>query len=122
MTKLANDSENGNNRVLKVYVKRFNPSIDHEPYWQTFEVPREHVARLLDVVEYIQQRIDPTLAIRPHYCRDLVCNACYIQYNGKPRMSCMTPLTDKIKEITLEPMEGYVLIRDLVVDFMQKTE
>ena len=122
MTKLANDSGNGYNRALKVYVKRFNPQIDHEPYWQTFEVPREHVARLLDVVEYIQRKIDPTLAIRPHYCRDLVCNACYIQYNGKPRMSCMTPLTDKIKEITLEPMKGYVLIRDLVVDFMQKVE
>ena len=119
-------SNNPDNRLngkpmIKVHVRRFDPKTDADPYWQDFEVPHGSVARLLDVLEYLN-KLDPTLACRPHYCRDLVCNACYVNYNGKQRMSCMTPLNDKITEITLEPMKGYRVIRDLVVDFMDKVK
>lgn len=105
---------------ITVHVKRYNPEFDQEPYWQTYEVPRCEVSRLLDVIEYIVKELDPSLASRPHYCRDLVCNACYVNFNNKPRMSCMTPITEKITEIRLEPMEGFQVVRDLVVDFLDK--
>jgi succinate dehydrogenase / fumarate reductase iron-sulfur subunit len=107
--------------TVRVRVRRFDPHTDGQPpHWQDFDVPRGSVARLLDVLQYLQQE-DPTIAIRPHYCRDLVCNGCYVNYNGKPRMSCMTPLNDRMTEITLEPLQGYRVIRDLVVDFLDKT-
>jgi succinate dehydrogenase / fumarate reductase iron-sulfur subunit len=104
-----------------VRVRRFDPqTIGQPPYWQDFQVPRGRVARLLDVLQYLQQE-DPTIATRPHFCRDLVCNGCYVNYNGKPRMSCMTPLNARVTDITLEPLQGYRVIRDLVVDFLDKT-
>lgn len=116
-------NSNGNEKKdVQVKVRRFNPAVDQEAHWQTYKVPRDQVARLLDVVEYICKHLDPTLAIRPHYCRDLVCNACFINFNGKPRMSCMTLINDSIEELTIEPQKGYRVIRDLVVDFSEKTE
>jgi fumarate reductase iron-sulfur subunit len=108
------------NNVIKVRIKRFNPITDKEPYWQTYEVPRDGVTRLLDIMEYIHTHIDPTLAYRRHYCRDLVCDACFININGTPRMSCMMPLKENTTEITLEPQSGYFLVRDLVVDFLKQ--
>jgi fumarate reductase iron-sulfur subunit len=118
------ESRNGSVGVFKVKVKRFNPATDAESYWQTYEVPRNKVSRLLDVLEYIHTHLDPTLACRRHYCRDLVCNACFINYQHKPRMSCMTPLNEKVTDdvIVLEPQSGYRVIRDLVVDFLDKTD
>jgi succinate dehydrogenase/fumarate reductase iron-sulfur protein len=109
-----------NKHVINVRIKRFNPDTDREPYWQTYEVPGDKVSRLLDIMEYIHSHLDPTLAYRRHYCRDLVCDACFININGTPQMSCMMPLKGDEKEIILEPQEGYVLVRDLVVDFLKE--
>jgi succinate dehydrogenase/fumarate reductase iron-sulfur protein len=124
MNNKKHNGQNTVNGVLKVVIKRFNPAKDEEPYWQTYEVPRDEVSRLLDVVEYIHKNLDPTLAARRHYCRDLVCNACFINYNGKPRMACMTPISGRMKqdEIVLEPQSGYRVVRDLVVDFSSKID
>ncbi|MFV1990421.1 MAG: 2Fe-2S iron-sulfur cluster-binding protein [Acidimicrobiales bacterium] len=115
---------NGSAGVFKVRIRRSNPAVGEEPYWQMYEVPRDKVARLLDVLEYIHAHLDPTLACRRHYCRDLVCNVCFINYQNKPRMSCMTPLNETIAEdeIVLEPQSGYRVIRDLVVDFLDKID
>lgn len=110
------------NHVFKVRVKRCNPAAGEEPYWQDYEVPSQSVSRLLDVLEYIHANLDHTLAVRRHYCRDLMCNACFINYQGRPRMACMTPMDNSIDEIILEPQEGYRLIRDLVVDFLEKED
>lgn len=117
-----NNSPEVDRENLIVHVKRFNPRSDTEPFWQTYEVPRTKVSRLLDVIEYIQKELDPSLAIRPHYCRDLVCNACYVNYDSKPRMSCMTPINDRMKEFKLEPLAGHRVVRDLVVDFLEHTD
>jgi len=124
---MSNSREIGNGSsadVFRVRIRRSNPAVGEDPHWQMYEVPRDKVARLLDVLEYIHTNLDPTLACRRHYCRDLVCNACFINYQRKPRMSCMTPLNETFKddEIVLEPQSGYRVIRDLVVDFLDKID
>lgn len=118
----SNGQEHRDDNVLTVRVRRFNPAHDKEPYWQTYEVPRIRTTRALDILEYIHTELDPTLGYRRHLCRDTVCRGCFVKLNGKPRMTCMTPLAHDLTEITLEPMGGYRHIRDLVVDFTTKLD
>ncbi len=112
--------QSSNDRVT-VRIKREDPANGKPPWWQTYEVPRDRAYRVLDVLEYITDHLDPTLAFRPHVCRDLCCRVCWLRVNGKARMACSTPLPNA-KEVTLEPCTDYALIRDLVVDFSHKLE
>jgi fumarate reductase iron-sulfur subunit len=98
---------------LKVLVQRTSG-------FQQFEVPREPSQTVLDVVTYIQRRLDPTLAYR-YACRVGMCGSCAMTVNGVPRWTCRTHV-DKVLEkdqITLGPLRNLPLIRDLVVDMRE---
>jgi fumarate reductase iron-sulfur subunit len=95
---------------LKVLVKR-------TAGYQEFEVPREPSQTVLDVVTYIQRKLDPTLAYR-FACRVGMCGSCAMTVNGVPRWTCRTHV-DRVLEketITVAPLRNLPVIRDLVVD------
>ncbi len=102
--------------TVTVRIKRYDPSNGVEPHWCEYVVPRSRALRVLDVLEYIQEELDPTLGYRPHMCRDLVCGGCWVQVNGHKRMSCGTPLAG-MDTIMLEPIKTHAVIRDLAVDY-----
>ena len=52
-------------------------------------VPRRDAQTVLDVVTYIQRRLDPTLAYR-FACRVGMCGSCAMTVNGRPRWTCRT--------------------------------
>ena len=94
---------------MKVFVKR-------DSAFQEFEVPREPSQTVLDVVTYIQRRLDPTLAYR-YACRVGMCGSCAMMVNEVPRWTCRTHVDRVLQEeaITLEPLRNLPVIRDLVV-------
>ena len=49
--------------------------------YQRYAVPREDSQTVLDVVTYIQRRLDPTLAYR-FACRVGMCGSCAMTVNG----------------------------------------
>jgi succinate dehydrogenase/fumarate reductase-like Fe-S protein len=107
---------------LKVKILRYDPEKDKEAKYQTFEIPTEGTVFVLKALNYIYENIDPTLAYRRHLCLGAwdsdtanLCRACLMLINGKPRYACSTIVEGD--EITLEPLRGYEVIRDLVVDF-----
>jgi succinate dehydrogenase / fumarate reductase iron-sulfur subunit len=72
---------------------------------------------VLDVVHRIQAEEAPDLAVRWN-CKAGKCGSCSAEVNGKPRLMCMTRM-DTLpvdKPITLQPMQAFPLIRDLVTD------
>jgi fumarate reductase iron-sulfur subunit len=98
---------------LKVLVKRGDS-------YQEFEVPRQPSQTVLDVVTYIQRKLDPTLAYR-FACRVGMCGSCAMTVNGVPRWTCRTHV-DKVLErntITVAPLRNLPVIRDLVVDMRE---
>lgn len=112
-------------RVVKVKVQRFNPATDEKPYYQTFEVPTPEQKDLIcasefsrftvsDALEYIYENLDSSLAFY-YTCRYGSCRGCECIVNGKARIACHTPL-DNSGEIVVEPLPGYEVIRDLIVD------
>ncbi len=106
--------------MIKVRVRRQDPALEESARFEEYQVPCSRARRVLDVLEYIQEELDPTLAWRPHLCRDSCCSACWLQVDGRKRMACTTVLDETRGPIVLEPLPGYALIRDLVVDYSRE--
>jgi succinate dehydrogenase / fumarate reductase iron-sulfur subunit len=72
---------------------------------------------VLDVVRKIQAEQANDLAVRWN-CKAGKCGSCSAEVNGKPRLMCMTRLSEiSLDEpVTVEPMRTFPPIRDLVTD------
>lgn len=102
--------------TITVKIRRCCGPEDAEIRFDTFEVPRENNANVLDVVNYIQNHLDPTLAFR-YSCRAGMCGTCSMRINGRNRWSCRTPVKSfKSALLTIEPLPHYPIIKDLAVD------
>ena len=72
---------------------------------------------VLDAVHGIQSDQANDLAVRWN-CKAGKCGSCSAEINGKPRLMCMTRLSelDLTKPVTIEPMRTLPHVRDLVTD------
>lgn len=72
---------------------------------------------VLDAVHQIQAESAPDLAVRWN-CKAGKCGSCSAEVNGKPRLMCMTRMSEMPdgETITIEPMKAFPPIRDLVTD------
>ncbi len=72
---------------------------------------------VLDAVHQIQAEQANDLAVRWN-CKAGKCGSCSAEVNGKPKLMCMTRLTDlNLDEpVTVEPMRTFPPLRDLVTD------
>src|SRR5260370_7110187 len=88
-----------------------------EGSFQTFPVPRRDGQTVLDVVTYIQRRLDPTLSYR-FACRVGMCGSCAMTVNGRPRWTCRTHVANVAEGGRLEigPLENLPVIKDLATD------
>ena len=85
--------------------------------FETFEVPARASQTVLDVVAWVQQYADPTLAYR-YACRVGMCGSCAMVVNGVPRWTCRTHVSKVAGdgEIRIEPLRNLPVVKDLVVD------
>ncbi len=72
---------------------------------------------VLDAVHAIQAEQAPDLAVRWN-CKAGKCGSCSAEINGKPRLMCMTRMSDYPEDqpITVTPMKAFPVIKDLVTD------
>jgi fumarate reductase iron-sulfur subunit len=91
-----------------------------EGRFQVFDVPRYPSQTVLDVVTYIQRRLDPTLAYR-YACRVGMCGSCAMTVNGVARWTCRTHIDEVARGDRLEigPLKNLPVIRDLVTDMRE---
>jgi succinate dehydrogenase/fumarate reductase-like Fe-S protein len=102
----------------KVTVFRYDPEQDQEGRYVTYEVPIEN-ATVLNVLNYIYEDLDPSLAFRGNLCTKGYCGGCGVMVNGKPVMSCQTLAQ---AEVVIEPHPGFKIIKDLVCDWDRPEE
>lgn len=107
-------------KMIKVKVSRFNPSIDREPYYQTYSVPFEKGISAMSALDYIYHNLDSTIAYYDHAACDLgICARCTGKINGKTGLFCQTVIQG---DVTLEPISQSRVIKDLVVGKMGENE
>jgi len=100
---------------VSVRILRFDSEKDKKPYWQQFEVEAEPTDRVLDLLHYIRDEHDGTLAFR-RSCGHGICGSDAMVINGKNRLACKTLVKDLKQPITIEPLKGFRVIKDLIVD------
>jgi succinate dehydrogenase / fumarate reductase, iron-sulfur subunit len=97
------------------HVYRFDPDADRKPRWQTFELALDGSERMLLDALVRLKAIDPSLSFR-RSCREGVCGSDAMNINGKNGLACVTNLQTLPVSITLKPLPGLPVIRDLIVD------
>ena len=83
----------------------------------SYDVPRMQNQTVLDVVTFVQRRLDASLSYR-FACRVGMCGSCAMTVNGKPRWTCRTHVADAATKGRLEiaPLRNLPVIKDLAVD------
>ena len=103
---------------MQVSVYRYNPDVDSDPYIQDFDldIPGGRDLMVLDVLELLKEK-DPSVTYR-RSCREGVCGSDGLNMNGRNGLACVTPLSEVVKKdkLTIKPLPGLPVIRDLVVD------
>lgn len=102
------------NILLKIY--RFHPEKDTSPHYDTFNFDVEPTERVLDLLEHVRGFIDGSLAFR-RSCAHGVCGSDAMRINGRNRLACKVLVRDLgTSDITVEPLLGLRVIKDLIVD------
>ena len=103
---------------MRFSVYRYNPDVDAKPYMQEYDVPLEPSDKmLLDALIRLKSH-DDTLAFR-RSCREGVCGSDAMNINGRNGLACITTVAELGDHVTLRPIPGLPVIRDLIVDMTQ---
>jgi succinate dehydrogenase / fumarate reductase iron-sulfur subunit len=98
-------------------VRRYNPEVSEESTWDEFHVTMYGTDRVLDALHKVKWEIDGSVSFR-RSCAHGVCGSDAMRINGRNRLACKTLLKDldTSKPITVEPIKGLPVEKDLIVD------
>ncbi len=96
-------------------IRRFDTEEDVEPHWENYPVTVEPTDRLLDALHYIKWNVDGTLSFR-RSCAHGICGSDAMRINGVNRLACKVLMKDLGSTVTVEPLKGLPLEKDLIVD------
>lgn len=96
-------------------IRRFNPETDKVARFKEYVVDVEPTDRVLDGLNMIKWYQDGTLAYR-RSCAHGICGSDGMLINGRNRLACKVLIKDLGNKITVEPMRGMQVVKDLIVD------
>jgi len=101
---------------VKLKIFRYNPEKDKKSHYETYDLKAEPTDRVLDLLEYIKGNFDGSLSFR-RSCAHGICGSCGMRINGRNRLACKMLVKDiGSTKVTIEPMLGLRVIKDLIVD------
>ena len=107
--------------VIQITITR-QDSPEAKPYWEEFAIPYKENLNIISLLQYIQQNPvnakgeTVTPVVYESNCLEEVCGACSMVINGIARQAC-SALVDQLQQpITLEPLDKFKIVRDLMVD------
>ncbi|HEY5833496.1 succinate dehydrogenase iron-sulfur subunit [Streptomyces sp.] len=103
--------------TITLRVRRFNPEVAAEAEWVDYRIAIDPKERVLDALHKVKWDIDGSLTFR-RSCAHGVCGSDAMRINGRNRLACKTLIKDlnPDKPITVEPIKGLTVLKDLVVD------
>jgi succinate dehydrogenase / fumarate reductase iron-sulfur subunit len=99
--------------TLKIF--RYNPEKDKKFHYETYSLEAEETDRILDLLEKVKGYHDGTLSFR-RSCAHGVCGSDAMRVNGRNYLACKVLVRDVGTSITVEPILGLKVIKDLIVD------
>jgi len=99
----------------RIRVLRYNPETDQKPHWETYYVTFERLDRVLDALHQIKWQQDGSLTFR-RSCAHGICGSDAMLINGVNRLACKVLIKDLKQPITIAPLRGLKVEKDLIVD------
>ncbi|HLT19679.1 MAG TPA: 2Fe-2S iron-sulfur cluster-binding protein, partial [Thermomicrobiales bacterium] len=100
---------------VQLKILRYNPEVDTKPHYETYVVEQEPTDKVLDALNTVKWYQDGTLSYR-RSCAHGVCGSDAMRINGRNALACKLLIRDAGSEITIEPLLGFDVIKDLIVD------
>jgi len=99
--------------TIKIF--RYNPEKDKKPHYETYKLEAPETDRILDLLEKVKGYQDGTLSFR-RSCAHGICGSDAMRINGMNHLACKTLVRDVGARITVEPLLGMRVLKDLIVD------
>lgn len=96
-------------------VKRYDPEKDARPFWAEYRVDARSTDRVLDVLNHVKWEVDGSLGFR-RSCAHGICGSDAMLINGVNRLACKLLVKDVGATISVEPIRGLPVLKDLIVD------
>ena len=100
---------------VDVRILRYDPERDAKPHWEAYQVEAEPMARPLDLLHTIEWEQDGSLTFR-RSCAHGVCGSDAMLINGRNRLACKIRVDQLGRKISIAPLPGLPVVKDLVVD------
>jgi succinate dehydrogenase / fumarate reductase iron-sulfur subunit len=96
-------------------ILRYDPERDKKPHEERYLVEAGPMDRVLDLLHKVKYEQDGTLTFR-RSCAHGVCGSDAMLINGRNRLACKIRVDQLGRKITVAPLPGLPLVKDLVVD------
>jgi succinate dehydrogenase / fumarate reductase, iron-sulfur subunit len=100
---------------LTLKIRRFNPEVSQDSWWDEFTVRMDPLDRLLDALHEVKWHQDGTLSLR-RSCAHGVCGSDAMLIDGRNALACKILVKDVAPRVTVEPIRGLPVLKDLIVD------
>jgi succinate dehydrogenase / fumarate reductase iron-sulfur subunit len=100
---------------LTLRVKRYSPEVQPDPWWDEWTIEAEGNDRLLDALHQVKWYQDGTLALR-RSCAHGICGSDAMLINGRNALACKVLVREVAPKVTIEPIRGLPVLKDLIVD------
>lgn len=100
---------------VNLKVLRYDPHKDSKPNWVMYKVEAEPMDRVLDLLHKVKYVTDGSLAFR-RSCGHGICGSDAMVINGRNQLACKSLVKDLGPNISVEPIRGLPVQKDLVVD------
>jgi succinate dehydrogenase / fumarate reductase, iron-sulfur subunit len=102
--------------TVELRILRYDPERDQKPHEERYTVEAGPMDRVLDLLHRVKYEQDGTLTFR-RSCAHGVCGSDAMLINGRNRLACKIRV-DQLggKKITVAPLPGLPVMKDLVVD------
>ena len=103
--------------MTRFKIFRFSPGVDKEPSYETYELEVEPNTRILDCLNIIRNKHDPSIAYR-WSCSHGICGSCGVTINGLAALACQKLVKHYANavQIKIEPLGFFPIEKDLIVD------
>src|SRR6188768_3391970 len=96
-------------------ILRYDPERDTKPHEERYTVEAGPMDRVLDLLHKVKYEQDGTLTFR-RSCVHGVCGSDAMLINGRNRLACKIRIDQLGSKVSIAPLPGLRVIKDLVVD------
>ena len=97
---------------MRIAVSKYDPTTDAAPRLVEGDVEHHEMMSVLEALVDFSNTVEHVNF--EYSCKERQCGRCGVMFDGTPCLACVTPIDDG--EHTIEPLAGFPVLRDLVVD------